>query len=76
MTAAVHYAKTNDDRRTICGWRFVSARRQRGSGPAYRVMHNLREVPGMLMCESCLPTERATALNLLEVEAGLISGDD
>ena len=72
----MHYAKPNDERSTVCGWQFACARKQRGTGPAYRVVPNLRDLPGNILCDACLPTERAIALNLLEVELGLVSGDD
>ena len=76
LTAAVHYAKPNDDRSTVCGWQFACARKQRGTGLAYRVVPNLRDLPGNILCETCPPTDLAIALDLLAVELGLVSGDD
>ena len=74
-SAAVHYAKPNDAGHTICGWRYVGARR-RGNGPPYCIAPNLQDMPGHMLCEKGLPTEWALALHLLEGELGLVSGDD
>ena len=40
VTAAVHYAKSNDDGHTICGWRYIAARK-RGAGLPYRFVPTL-----------------------------------
>ena len=75
-TVAVRYAKPNDTRSTVCGWLFACARKQRGAGPAYCTVPNLKDLSGNILCETCLPTERAVAFNLIELELGLASGDD
>ena len=59
-TAALHYAAANNAGGTVCGWPFASARKK--GGPAYRTVPSLRGMPGFLMCERCLPTERAIAM--------------
>ena len=71
-TAAVHYAKVMGDGHTVCGWRFAAARK-RGAGPPYRVAPSLKDLPGSMLCEKCLPTERALAMNVVEVD---LSGDE
>ena len=74
-TSAVHCAKSNDAGHTVCGWRYAGARK-RGAGAPCRIVPTLQDMPGHMLCERCLPTERASALHLLEGELGLISGDD
>ena len=59
ITAAVHKAKGNDDRRTMCGWSFAKARKK-GAGSPYRVVHSLAGMPSTMICERCIPTERAS----------------
>ena len=60
-TAALHYAVANNAGGTVCGWPFAAARKK-GGGPAYRIVPSLCSMPGFLMCERCLPTERAIAM--------------
>jgi len=61
-TATIHVARCGDDGRTICGWPFVRAR-ARGPNIPFRTLTCLRDIPGMMLCEKCLPTERAVALS-------------
>ena len=70
--AAIHYAVANDNRSTVCGWPFASAKR---GGKSYRVVPNLVDIPGHLMCEHCLPTERLIALGS-SCPAHELSGDE
>ena len=60
VTAAIHMAKGSDDGRTMCGWPYSRARK-RGTGLPYRLVSSLVDMPGTMMCERCLPTERAIA---------------
>ena len=62
-TGTIHYAKQNDERHTICGWNFAAARKKTAGSP-YRFVPCLNGIPGHLLCEKCLPTERAVALAL------------
>ena len=62
-SGAVHYAKVNDDRHTVCGWPFGAARKKSVGSP-YRFVPCLNGMPGHLICKTCLPTERAVALSL------------
>ena len=71
-TAAVHQAKTHDGGHTLCGWPFATARRK-GPGKPYRIVGSLVGIPGMMICDSCLPTERAVALQAQPAE---ISADE
>ena len=76
-TATVHYAKQRDDGHTICGWRFAPAR-MKTAGLPYRFVPCLNGIPGTMLCERYLPTERAVALALggdvpLDIE---LSGDE
>ena len=72
ITAAIHQAKGNDGGHTFCGWRYAGARR-RGSGLPYRFLHSLAGLPGTMICERCMPTERALARS---TEHGDLSGDE
>ena len=69
--ATVHYARSNDEGHTVCGWKFAGAGR-RGPGPLCRVVPNLTGLPAGMICERCLPTERAIAMNLMAD----LSGDE
>ena len=72
ITAKIHRAKVNDDGCTLCGWPYLSARRK-GPGKLYRFVNNLVNIPGTMMCEHCLPTERAVAMG---VHSADLSGDE
>lgn len=72
ITAMVHFAKTHDDGHTMCGWRFATVRRH-GLGPPSRILHDLIDIPGAMICEQCLPTERTIAHIVLNVD---LSGDE
>ena len=71
-SAAIHMAKGADDGHTLCGWKFTSAS-SRMPGPPYRFVASLTDMPGCMMCEKCLPTERALPLGRCEAE---LSRDD
>jgi hypothetical protein len=43
----VHYAVSNCNRSTVCGWPFASARKK-GPGPAYTIIPSLLGMPGSL----------------------------
>ena len=60
-TATVHVARSGDNGRTICGWPFARAK-SRGTETPSRNINCLRDIPGTMMCEKCLPTERAIAV--------------
>ena len=66
-TATIHMARGGDDGRTICGWPYARAR-ARGTELPYRTIQNLIDIPGMLLCEKCLPTERAIAVGRFEAD--------
>ena len=72
VTAAVHFARSNDEGHTACGWPFARVKRH-ASGPAFRIINNLVDIPGTMLCEKCLPSEHALAMSLLNVD---LSGDD
>ena len=61
-----------------CGWCFdgstYRARRQ-VSSKSFRVLPTLEGIPGDMICERCLPTERAVALARDLVQDDL-SGDE
>ena len=75
ITATVHLALTLDDGHAACGWRFATARRPT-SGLAYRVVHSLVNLPGSMLCERCLPTERAIAESAANSVDVYLSGDE
>ena len=64
--AVLRQAKANDGGHTLCGWRFSGARKL-GAGPPYRMVPTLANLPASMICELCLPTERALAVSLGEV---------
>ena len=72
VTACVHFARHHDEGHTACGWPFARVRRT-ASGPAFRIINNLVDIPGSMMCDGCLPTEKAVALAAIH---GDMSGDD
>lgn len=55
VTAAIHVAKSSDNRRTVCGWPYARARKL-GPGLLYRTVDSLVDMLGMMMHEKCLPT--------------------
>jgi hypothetical protein len=75
VTATVHLALTLDGGHSACGWRFATARRV-ASGPAYRVIGSLIDLPGTMLCERCMPTERAVALSVADAGALDLSCDE
>ena len=48
VTAAVHFARSNDEGHTACGWPFARVRRT-ASGPAFRIINNLVDMPGTMI---------------------------
>ena len=66
-TATVHMARCGDEGRTICGWSFAKSR-SRGPELPIRSIHCLNDLPGMLLCEKSLPTERAVGLSRFEAD--------
>ncbi len=75
ISATVHLARLLDDGHAVCGWRFSTARRG-PAGPAYRVLHSLVDLPGGMLCERCMPTERAIALSSENCDLAELSGDE
>ncbi len=75
VTATVHLARCHDDGHAACGWRFSTARRP-AHGPAYRALVSLVNLPGSMLCERCLPTERAVALSVSDAAGADLSGDE
>ena len=55
-SSAVHLI--SDEGRTVCGWKFSRSR------TGTRAMNTLRGVPGILLCDTCLPSERTLACAL------------
>ena len=75
-TAAVHQAKPNDGGSTLCGWPFATVGRKKGQGKPYRIVHNLVGIPGLMICERCLVTERAVALKAHRGQPAELSADE
>ena len=67
VTAAIHMAKSSDNGHTACGWPYSKAR-TRGAGLPYRIVNSLVDMPDTMMCERCLPTERAIAIGRYEAD--------
>jgi len=60
-TATIHVARSGGGGRTICGWPYARAK-SRGPEIPSCTINCLRDIPGTMMCEKCLPTERAIAV--------------
>ena len=75
ITAAIHQAKPNDGGSTLCGWRFAGARKK-GTGAPYRVVQSLVNMPSAMICERCMPTERALAATIGIIGNAALSGDE
>jgi hypothetical protein len=75
ITAVVHLALALDGGHSACGWRFATAR-GRGTNPAYRVITSLTNLPGEMICERCMPTEKAVPLGSAHSGDCELSGDD
>ena len=75
VTAAIHKAKGSDDGHTVCGWRYAGARKK-VPGLPYRVVTSLVDMPGTMLCERCLPTERAIAVGRYNAYNADLSGDE
>ena len=77
-TATVHQTSPTAFGRARCGWKFdgptYRARRQ-VSAKSYRPIANLDDIPGDMICGSCLPQERMAALNK-DIIHNDLSGDD
>ena len=78
VTATVHMTSPTAFGRARCGWKFdgptYRARRQI-SAKSYRPIADLSDIPGDMICGSCLPQERLAALNKYLIHHDL-SGDD
>ena len=77
-TATVHQASPKYFGRARCGWTYDGpTARARRTVPAnsYRTLPHLNGLPGDIICDRCLPTERAAALgrDLVHDE---VSGDE
>ncbi len=75
ITATVHLALSLDGGHAACGWRFATARRV-ANAPAFRIIGTLVDLPGTMLCERCLPTERAVALSIAGADVVDLSGDE
>ena len=75
ITATVHLALHLDGGHATCGWRFSSARRP-VNGPAFRIVRTLVGLPGSMICERCMPTERAVASSITCDSVIDLSGDE
>ena len=75
VTAAIHRAKPNDDGSTMCGWPFARARKK-GAGAPFRAVHSLAGMPFTMICDRCLPTERAIASAVGIAGTEGLSGDE
>ncbi len=75
ITATVHLALSLDGGHAACGWRFSTARRA-ANAPAFRIIGTLVDLPGTMLCERCMPTERAVALSIAVVDTLDLSGDE
>ena len=75
VISAIHQAKYDDDGCTLCGWHFSGARKK-GRGLPYRVVKSLVSMPSTMICERCMPTERALAATVGILGDVALSGDE
>ena len=77
VTATVHRLRPGDASRSMCGIATAGAtfRARRQDKKTYVPIHSLRDIPGILLCDRCLSTERAKALERELIDAA-ISGDE
>ena len=78
ITATVHRLRPSDESRTICGISVTGATfraRRQDSSKTYLPLEKLDDIPGILLCDRCLHSERAAALERELVDAA-ISGDE
>ena len=74
-TATVHQVRPAEDGRTLRGWRFRGPTCRAGraeSALAFRLLPDIDNIPGNMICERCLLIERAIAMNLI----AYLSGDE
>ena len=74
-TATSHRTKRNEEGHTLCGWRFSGARK-RGAGPPFRSVQWLANLPSGMICERCMPTEKALAANVGIMSDDVLSCDE
>ena len=67
VTAAIHMAKAHDSGHTCCGWRYFAARKK-GSGSPHRIVDSIATLPGCMICERCMPTEPAVAMQMHDAD--------
>ena len=78
VTLSAHRLRPSDDTRTICGICIVGATfraRLQDNSRQYLPIDSLAEVPGPLMCERCLKSERNVVMTRELIDAD-ISGDE
>ena len=71
-------ASPNSVGRAKCGWKYDGATyraRRQISAKSYRPIADLTDIPGDMICGSCLPQERMAALDKDLIHHDL-SGDD
>ena len=77
-TATVHVTSPTSFGRARCGWKFdgpTYRSRRQISAKSHRSLENLDDIPGDMICGSCLPQERLAALNK-DIIHNDLSGDD
>ena len=70
-TATVHVARARENGYTLCSWRYATSVQQNGCRT--RTLRDITNVPGTMLCDVCLKTERAIAMSRLSAE---LSGDE
>ena len=78
VTGTVQRARPIDDGRTLCGLSFRGsthrARRRDGS-TSYCMLESISEIPGQMLCDRRLPSERAAAMDK-DIIHDKLSGDE
>ena len=78
VIATVHKLRRDDASRTLCGICITGATfraRRQDASKVYQPIDKIDDVPGLLLCDRCLKTERLAALEKEFIDAAL-SGDE
>ena len=76
IIATVHRARPSQDGRAICEWNYKGQTfraRRHDARDAYITLNSLVDIPGSLMCDRCLPSEKTIAFGNAEHD---LSGDE
>ena len=83
-TTTVHLTRITDNSKAVCGWTYRgeahrtkprASRSGRDVRRKYRILDDITDILGQMLCEHCLPPERATAFGM-GIAIDDLSGDE